>query len=115
MQITRETQGPVTILALSGQLDATTAAQLETALIDAYDGGTRLFVLECSGLTYISSAGLRILLKVYKQIKPMNGVLALATLQPHIWDIFKLTGFSNIFPIHDSQGEALRALVAPPR
>jgi anti-sigma B factor antagonist len=110
LDITLKVQEAVAIVTVSGHLDATTASQLESILMNAYDSGSRLFLLECSRLTYVSSAGLRILLKVYKQINPMKGKLALAALQPHVANIFGLTGFNNIFPMHQTQGEAFRSL-----
>lgn len=110
MDIRFEKVETVAIVSVAGHLDATTASQLESALMSAYDDGTRHFLLECSGLTYVSSAGLRILLKLYKQIKPANGGLALAAVQSHVADIFRLTGFNSILPMHQTRAEALRAL-----
>jgi anti-anti-sigma factor len=113
LEITRENQGALVILSIAGQLDATTAPELDAALMSASDAGSRYMLLNCTRLTYVSSAGLRILLKVYKQLKPTNGMLALTALQPHIREIFELTGFTNLFSIHDSREAAIRALTPP--
>ena len=115
MKLTMESRGAITVISISGRVDAMTAMELEEALMASYGNGNRKFLLDCPNLTYISSAGLRILLKVYKQIKPMNGVIALSTLQPHIADIFNLTGFNRILPIHDTLASGLGAMTKPPQ
>jgi len=115
MKLTMEERGAITVISISGRVDAMTAMELEEALMASYGKGNRKFLLDCSNLTYISSAGLRILLKVYKQIKPMNGVIALSTLQPHVADIFNLTGFNRILPIHDTLASGIWAMTNPPQ
>lgn len=111
MELTLQARGSVTVVSISGRIDAMTAMELEEALITSYAKGSRKFLLDCQNLTYISSAGLRILLKVYKHIKPMNGAIALSTLQPHIADVFNLTGFNRILPIHDTLSAGVREMM----
>lgn len=113
MELTLEVRGSITVISISGRIDAVTATELEEALMASYENGNRIFLLDCPNLTYISSAGLRILLKVYKQMKPRNGVIALSTLQPHIADIFNLTGFNRILPIHDTLASGMWAMANP--
>ena len=55
--------------------------------------------LDCSGLEYISSAGLGVLLKTQKRLLAANGKLRLTGLKPHIVDIFTYSGFDQLFEI----------------
>lgn len=108
MEIHREQRGTFIILTVSGRLDATTSADLESALMGAYDAGCRHFLIDGPGLNYVSSAGLRILLKVYKHLRPTNGTIALSGLQTHIREIFTLTGFQSLFPMYETKALGLR-------
>ncbi len=109
MDIAAEKRGAVNVLALSGKLDAGTAPELERQLLAAIDGGGTHFLLNCSDLKYVSSAGLRVLLMAAKRVKPAHGAIVLSALQPHIREVFDLAGFSSIFPIHDTDEAALRS------
>jgi anti-anti-sigma factor len=80
---------------LAGRLDAAQAAAAQTFL-DGVDGTV---TLDCSGLEYISSAGLGVLLKTQKRLLAADGKLRLAGLKPHIVDIFTYSGFDQLFEI----------------
>jgi len=110
MQIVIEKRGHVDLLALSGKLDAGTAGTLEQKLVATIDAGGKFVLLNCSELSYVSSAGLRVLLMAAKKLKPANGRIVLSALQPHIREVFDIAGFSSIFPIHDTDEAALRTL-----
>ena len=109
MEIAEEKRGPVALLALQGKLDAGTANKLEQKLLATIDGGNTQLLLNCSGLDYVSSAGLRVLLMAAKKLKPVNGKILLSCLKPHIRDVFDIAGFTTIFPIHETDEQALRA------
>lgn len=89
-------QGRVT-LALEGRLDTTTAPALEQALSNAFEGAEAL-VLDFSGLEYISSAGLRVLLMAEKQMSKRGG-MRLIHVNATILEVFEITGFSDILTI----------------
>ena len=80
---------------ISGRLDA---AQCPTtqAFLDRVDG---VVVLDCSRLEYISSAGLGVLLKTQKRLKASAGKLRLVGVNRHLQDIFRYSGFDQIFEI----------------
>jgi len=110
MEIAVEKRGHVDLLALSGKLDAGTAGALEQKLVAAIEAGGKHVLLNCAALSYVSSAGLRVLLMAAKKLKPANGQIVLSALQPHIREVFDIAGFSSIFPIHDTDEAALRTL-----
>ena len=80
---------------ISGRLDA---AQSPTAqsFLDNVQGNV---TLDCSGLDYISSAGLGVLLKTQKRHLASAGKLRIAGLKPHMRDIFAYSGFDKLFEI----------------
>jgi anti-sigma B factor antagonist len=114
MDIAVEKRGPVDVLSMSGKLDAATAGVLEQKLMSTIDAGGRHLILNCAALSYVSSAGLRVLLMAAKKLKPLKGQIVLSVLQPHIREVFDIAGFSAIFPIHDTDEAAIRALQGLP-
>jgi anti-sigma B factor antagonist len=87
--------GPEGAVAISGRLDAAQAAAAQAAL----DRTSGRVVLDCSGLDYISSAGLGVLLKTQKRLMSSGGQLRLTRVNRHIRDIFQYSGFDKILEI----------------
>ena len=107
MEIKEEKRGNVKIVGLRGRLDANSSPAVEKQLQAIMDRGEDRLVLDLSELTYISSLGLRIFIAVAKNIQKANGKLALAGLNDHIYEIFKIARFTNIFSIYPSCDEAV--------
>lgn len=85
------------ILRVSGRLDTTTAPSLETAVTETVTACEHL-VLDFAGLEYISSAGLRVILKAQKSMAAKGG-MKLLHVNETIMEIFEITGFSDILTI----------------
>lgn len=99
MNITESKQGSVYTFALAGELDTTTASQLEERL-ESIDGDVTEIVFDFTELDYISSAGLRTLLMVNEVIGD-DGVITVKGANPMVTDIFETTGFAamlNMIP-----------------
>ena len=84
-------------IALRGRLDTVTAPRLEAELKDRLDDVEKL-VLDLSGLSYISSAGLRVLLSAHK-IMSRQGTMTVTHVGETIMEIFEVTGFTEILNI----------------
>jgi len=80
---------------IAGRLDAAQAQAAQTFL----DGVQGAVTLDCSGLEYISSAGLGVLLKTQKRLLASSGKLRLTGVNRHLQDIFRYSGFDQIFEI----------------
>ncbi|HEY8048214.1 MAG TPA: STAS domain-containing protein [Ramlibacter sp.] len=91
--------GPEGVVLISGRLDAAQAAVAQ-AFLDRTSGRV---VLDCSGLDYISSAGLGMLLKTQKRLVAGGGGVRLTRVTPHIRDIFQYSGLDKIFEIEAAQ------------
>ena len=79
----------------TGRLDAAQAPNAQ-AFLDRVQG---VVTLDLSGLDYISSAGLGVLLKTQKRLMTSGGRLRLAGVRPHLRDIFVYSGFDKLFEI----------------
>ena len=97
MTINQTKNGDALIVALTGRLDTTTAPQLETELKSALDG-VKTLELDFSGLDYISSAGLRVLLSTQKQMNKLGG-MKVTHVNETVSEVFEVTGFSDILTI----------------
>ena len=110
MELTEAKENGVTVLSLSGRLDAASAAATEQKVLGVIDGGADRLVLDCGALDYVSSAGLRILLMAAKRLAAPRGKLALAALKPQVRDVLDIAGFTSLFAIHPSRAAALAAV-----
>lgn len=88
--------GKVTVQ-LIGRLDTTTAPQLEMDLKKSIDGVTDL-VFDFSGLEYLSSAGLRVIMAAEK-VMGRQGSMKLIHVNEEVMDVFEMTGLSDILMI----------------
>ena len=97
MLINKEANGTELTIALDGRLDTTTAPQLE-AEVSGSLGGVTKFVIDMEKLVYVSSAGLRVLLKAQK-IMNKQGSMVIKHVSPEIKEIFEVTGFDELLTI----------------
>jgi len=95
------------VLRLKGRLNATTAEMLENALERHWRNQTYRIVLDCAGLTYVSSAGLQVFLVASRIIEANHGRLVFARLSDFLGDAFSTTEFSRIFLVCASIPEAV--------
>ena len=97
MTIEKKKNGTELTIALTGRMDTTTAPQLENELKVSLDGVEKL-VLDFSGLDYLSSAGLRVILGAQK-VMNKQGEMVVCNVNETIAEIFDVTGFSDILTI----------------
>ncbi len=97
MNITKELNGSALTVALEGRLDTTTAPQLEAELRDGLKDVNDL-TIDMAKLVYISSAGLRVLLRAQK-VMNKQGKMTVKNASQEILDIFEVTGFDEILNI----------------
>lgn len=97
MTIEKTLAGTCAALKIVGRLDTTTAPELEAA-IDGCAAAIKELVLDCGGLEYISSAGLRVILKAQKLMNT-QGSMKLTGVNETIMEIFDITGFADILTI----------------
>ena len=97
LTITKAAANDTLALTLEGRLDTTTAPQLEAELKTAIEG-VKALTFDMAKLAYISSAGLRVLLKAQKAMNK-QGSMTIKNAGPEILEIFEVTGFDEILNI----------------
>ena len=97
MTIEKNFSNNVTTIKINGRLDTTTAPELE-AVIDECVEGTQELLMDFSDLEYVSSAGLRVILKAQKLMNA-RGSMKLVNVNETIMEVFDITGFADILTI----------------
>lgn len=95
------------MLGLRGYLDAHTAPRFEAAVEEELRAGRPKLVADCSGLDYISSAGLGVFMTFIDEARAAGGDIKLAAIQPKVYQIFDVLGFPALFDIRPTVEEAV--------
>jgi anti-sigma B factor antagonist len=101
MNITIQEKDGNRVALLEGRFDTASTPEAEKALQPLYSSENQKIILDCTGLTYISSSGLRIFLSVLKTTKDKGCQVYLSGLNNDLRHIFTMTGFINLFRLLD--------------
>lgn len=85
------------VVTLEGEMDTAAATEAEEVLKQLYENEGKEVIFECEGLEYIASSGLRILINILKATMAKGNRVLLRNVNDDIKNVFKLTGFLNIF------------------
>ncbi len=110
MEIKTRAQNGATIIELSGSLDGNTVNEAQEKIMPLLSANNFSLLLDLKSCSYISSAGLRLLLMAAKQLSIQGGVLLLIGLSAEIKDVMEMTGFNNYFKTFDSVTQAMAAI-----
>ena len=101
--------GKAVTVKATGRMDAVTAPTFEQECMRWVEKGKVNLIVDFSGLEYISSAGLRVILGVGKKLKAQDGSLVFGGMSAMVKEVFDISGFASIFPVHESVEAALAA------
>jgi anti-sigma B factor antagonist len=87
------------VLSLEGYLDAHTAPEFEKIVQAEFEAGRVQLVVECTRLSYISSAGLGVFMSFIEEIRAAGGDIKICGLAPKVFQVFDILGFSALFDI----------------
>ena len=87
------------VATLKGELDTAAAVEAEQVLKPLYKSDGRDIIIDCTDLEYIASSGLRILISILKGAKANGSKVSLRNLNDDVKNVFRLTGFINLFDI----------------
>jgi len=110
MEIVTERIGDIVIVKPKGRFYSGAAVAAEESFAAALCHGVPRLAIDMSELEYISSAGLRVLLKIAKQIQRASGKLVLFGLNRNVREVFSITAFDRILSIQIDQATAVAAL-----
>jgi len=108
MEISTKKENNAVVVSVKGRMDAVTSPEFEKSLSALIATGENTFLINLSQLEYISSAGLRGILTIAKQLKAKDGKIFFAALQGAVKDVFQISGFGTIFKIFETEEEALK-------
>lgn len=101
MEIKKFPEGSTLKIQIIGRLDAVTALELDKSLNSSLDNVTDLTV-DLAGLEYISSAGLRTLLKLQKRMDK-QGSMKICNIRENVREVLDMTGFSNFLTVAEDK------------
>ncbi len=110
MEIIEQTLNGAKIYRLKGRLDSNTSQMLEDKLFLAISDGINKIVVDFENLSYISSAGLRVIFKANKALNRKDGRIILCSMQKYVRDTFKITGIDSFVPIFATLDDAIKSL-----
>lgn len=102
----------ITVVAVSESVDALTAPDLTRTLTEQIKGGHSNLVVDLTGVEFMSSAGLRTLLGAVKESRTSGGDLRIASTNPGIDKVLKMSGFHNVAKVFTSSSEAVASFTS---
>ena len=110
LTLSTRTAGPFEIIAVGGEIDVYTAPRLRESIVSAIEDGHRRLIVDVEQVEFLDSTGLGVLVGGLKRVRAHEGSLRLVCTQERILKIFRITGPTKVFPIHDTVSEALTAV-----
>jgi anti-sigma B factor antagonist len=109
MEVNIKTIDQVTIAEVSGDIDGSTAAKLQEEILPLAQPNCKI-LMDMTQVPYMSSAGLRMLLSLYRKVGSVEGKLVLVGLSEEIRDTMSITGFLDFFTTCDTVDAGLATL-----
>ena len=107
MELSVGDAGEVKIVRIEGKLDTQNSPEAKAELTQLIEAGARKIIVNFERLSYITSAGLQILLAVAKQLRASGGELRVCALSDLVREVFDISGFDSILLVSKSEAEAL--------
>ena len=109
LSLSTRVEGDRTVVEVGGEIDVYTAPKLREQLVDLVTDGTYHIVVDMENVDFLDSTGLGVLVGGLKRVRSHDGSLRLVCTQERILKIFRITGLTKVFPIHDSVADAVSA------
>ena len=109
MDIIEKRLNEIIIFKLNGNLNSNTSPELEDKIFEAIKNESKNMILDFEDLDYISSAGLRVIMKTAKNLKQSEGMIVLCSMQDYVKEVFEIAGFDSFLPIVANIDDALQS------
>ncbi|MBR0031023.1 MAG: anti-sigma factor antagonist [Treponema sp.] len=96
------------VVYLNGYIDTYNSSFFQKKISKVVEAGFVNIIFNCASLNYVSSTGIGSFTAFLKMIKPKGGDIVLLEIQPKVYEVFQLLGFSQFFNIKDSMGDAIQ-------
>jgi anti-sigma B factor antagonist len=110
--IVRDNAG-LPVIELTGELDAYTCSRLRDTMIEVIDAGKPTVVISMLKVEYIDSSGLGTLVGGLKRASEHGGKIGIVCTSPQIRKVFEITGLVRVFPLYDTEDEAVKHIQLP--
>ena len=110
MNVQTEHHDGVVVVMPAGRIDSVSAGELEAALAAEPAASARSLLVDLAATEYVSSAGLRVLLKLLKRLSGSGGRLILGGMRDGVRQVFEIAGFLPLFDVAATREEALAKL-----
>ena len=107
--ITRRQINQISVLDISGELDAHTASQLENSLKELISSERINIIVNFAQLDYIASVGLGVFMAYIEDVRELGGDIKLSNMNQRVYNVFDLLGFPTLYEILDEEHEAINA------
>lgn len=110
MKVTIQTKNNIVYITIQGSIDSNTAGELQSHILEKLGSFNRV-IMDLTAVDFLSSAGLRVLLMLYRQLSTNGGKVLLVNVSDEICDIMSMTGFINFFELFGSIDEAEKQFI----
>jgi anti-sigma B factor antagonist len=107
ISISSRQSGDRVVVAVSGDVDVATAPELDARLVELVEAKQTRLVVDLSGVGFLDSSGLGVLIKALKRTREQDGSLDLVVTNDRILKVFRITGLDTVIPIHATLDGAL--------
>jgi anti-sigma B factor antagonist len=109
MEVTNQIKGDTIVFYLNGDLTTTSSPEAQAEINEALESAEcKLVVINVENVNFIASTGLRVMLALGKKLKASGTELVVCSANPTNKSVFKMSGFTRIFSIFDTEEEALQ-------
>jgi anti-anti-sigma factor len=95
---------------LAGRIDNYNSSYFKNSADKLITSGFPYLVFCCAGLSYVSSAGIGAFSKIREAVKAQGGEMFMVDLQPQVYEVFKILGYTNFFSFSDTADDAIEHL-----
>jgi len=113
LSVSSRTEGDRSVVCVVGEVDVYTAPQLRERLSDLVAAGEHHLVVDLTGVDFLDSTGLGVLVGGLNRVRGHGGSLALVCSTERILKVFRITGLTGVFPIHPELRTALASPIEP--
>ena len=105
--MTTRPESDCTVVSAVGEVDVFTAPSLDEALSEVISGGSTCLIVDLSGVDFLDSTGLSVLVKALKRVRESEGSLDVVVSADRVAKVFRLTGLDKVIPLHATLADAL--------
>jgi anti-sigma B factor antagonist len=113
LSLSNRPMGNHMVVEVAGEIDVYTAPRLREKMVELVNAGHYHLVVDMESVEFLDSTGLGVLVGGLKRVRSHDGSLRIVCTQERLLKIFRITGLTKVFPIHDSVDEAASSPSTP--